>query len=187
LTKVPGKTRAARGDASRRLFFALWPPDAVRDALFEWARVCHLQTQGRLIDRSNLHATLAFLGMIDRERYEMVLALAARVHGSRFELVLDRIGYWPHNRIVYAGTRRMPAALSELATELARELAQAGFATEERRYVPHVTLVRDGACAPSRIPASSLRWQVEALVLVESRHDDARLVYRPLQRWTLTG
>jgi 2'-5' RNA ligase len=165
----------------------LWPTDAVRDTLFEWAQSCQAQTQGRLVERFNLHATLAFLGMVERERHAAALALAARLNGRPFALVLDRIGYWPHNRIVYAGTRRMPPALTELAAELSRGLAAAGFALEERPYVAHVTLVRDGARAPAPIAASPLTWQVEDMVLVESLHEHARLVYRPLQRWTLTG
>lgn len=187
MTKPRAKTPAPRSEARLRLFFALWPPDAVRDSLFEWARTCQVQTRGRLVERSNLHMTLAFLGMVERERQKAVFALAARLKGSCFELVFDRIGYWPHNRIVYAGTRRVPPALTELATELSRGLAQAGFATEERPYVAHVTLVRDTALAPARIAASPLTWQVDAMALVESRHEHAGLVYRTLERWTLTG
>ena len=47
-----------------RLFFALWPDDAVRDQALEAARELKVEMQpgGHLSKREMLHVTLAFLG-----------------------------------------------------------------------------------------------------------------------------
>ena len=138
-----------------------------------------------MVERSNLHATLAFLGMVNGSQQQAAIAVASSLRCRDFELVLDRIGYWRRHRIVYAGAQRMPAPLTKLAAELARGLAQAGLHTEERPYVAHVTLLRDAVRAPSGFAASPLSWEVDAIVLVESRYEHGRLVYQPFQRWTL--
>lgn len=138
-----------------------------------------------MVERSNLHATLAFLGMVNGSQQEAAIAVASSLRCRGFELVLDRIGYWRQPRIVYAGAQRMPASLTQLAADLAGGLAQAGLHHDDRPYVAHVTLLRDAVRAPSGLAASHLSWEVDAIVLVESRHEHGRLVYQPLQRWTL--
>src|SRR5690606_7793431 len=135
---LPGRLMgAARGGkaSSMRLFFALWPPEPVRNALHEWALACQAQSRGRLTRRENLHATLVFLGSVERARLAAVTEAARSIVSGPFDLVLDRIGYWQHNRIVYAGASVMPARLTQLARALSTRLAACGFPTEERPYV----------------------------------------------------
>jgi 2'-5' RNA ligase len=180
----PG-VQAADGEPTLRAFFALWPPEAVRSELFGWAQACRASTAGRLVRRENLHATVAFLGEIDRSRLPELASLAQEVVGERFELVLDRVGYWPHNRIVYAAAAVMPAPLSALAGALALRLAAAGFRIEGRPYFAHVTLLRAAHRAPAGVRLAPLRWRVDAIALVQSARSSGGLVYRPLERWTL--
>jgi 2'-5' RNA ligase len=172
--------------ATLRLFFALWPDEPVRQALSGWAQACREGSQGRLVRRENLHATLAFLGEVDRSRLPQLRSLAHALAAGRFELVLERIGYWPHNRIVYAAPAAMPVPLSALAAALALRLSRAGFRTEERPYFAHVTLLRAARRAPPGVRPAPLRWPVDSIALVESRRDAGDLVYRPLEHWTLT-
>jgi 2'-5' RNA ligase len=181
------KAHAADDEPRLRAFFALWPPETVRDELFGWAQACRASAEGRLVRRENLHATLAFLGEIDRGRLPELACLAQGVVGARFELLLDRVGYWPHNRIAYAAPAAMPAPLSALAQALALRLAAAGFRTEERPYFAHVTLLRAARRAPAGVRFAPVRWPVDAIALVQSARSGGRLVYRPLERWTLAG
>jgi 2'-5' RNA ligase len=168
-----------------RAFFALLPTEAVRDELFGWAQACCASTEGRLVRRENLHATLAFLGEIDRGRLPELALLAQEVAAERFELLLDRIGYWPHNRIVYAAAASVPAPLASMAAALTLCLSRAGFHTEERPYFAHVTLLRAARRAPADVRVASLRWPVDAIALMQSARSAGQLVYRPLGRWTL--
>ena len=90
-------------EASVRLFFALWPSDAVRAALAEWAKVLHGACGGRPTRAGNLHMTLAFLGETRLARCDELKRVAAGVAVRRVELVVDQPGYWKHNRIAWAG------------------------------------------------------------------------------------
>ena len=57
----------------------------------------------------DLHLTLAFVGDVDRDRLPLE-AVGDAVGGPGFELPIDAVGYWPHNRIVWAGSTACPVA-----------------------------------------------------------------------------
>jgi RNA 2',3'-cyclic 3'-phosphodiesterase len=177
--------RVGDAQACARVFFALWPSPATRDQLFAWAQACRPSSGGRAVRCDDLHATLAFLGEVERSRLPELLALPDEIACPRFECVLDRIGYWRHNGVVCAGTSRPPPLLSAFAASLAQRLARSGFRTEDRPYVPHVTLLRDVRRAPAEPRIEPLCWNVDTIVLAESAQSGGRLLYRPLQRWTL--
>jgi len=170
-----------------RLFFALWPDDSVREALAHWVVLCRSRVQGRATRSENLHATLAFLGEVAATDVATLSALAGRLRCAAFTLRVDRVGYWPHNRIVYAGCGETPAALAALATAMQRDLSQAGFRVEERAYVPHVTLLRAASGTPQGMTLQSLTWKVNEIALVESARSHGELVYRPIHSFTLTS
>ena len=54
---------------ARRLFFALWPDDATRQALFHW-QTHNLPHDLRWQHRADLHLTLHFLGTVDPGRID---------------------------------------------------------------------------------------------------------------------
>ena len=115
-----------------------------------------------------IHLTLFFVGSIDRSRVTRLETIAAAIRSSAFELTLDTIGYWRGNGIVWCGATRCPSALSRLAADLGAALGREGLRVEERRYVPHVTLVRDAARAPRPMSFAPCAWHAREFVLVES-------------------
>ncbi|RPI47467.1 MAG: RNA 2',3'-cyclic phosphodiesterase [Betaproteobacteria bacterium] len=169
-----------------RLFFALWPDAGVREMLARWAEACNASVRGRATRTENLHATLAFLGEIAPQKLASLCTLGAEIQGSAFELTFDRLEYWPHNRIVYAGCSQAPAALGVLAEDLRARLGDDGYAVDSRPYVAHVTLVRDARRAPKGVLVEPVLWQVRDIALVESAREDGTLVYRPIRRFTLS-
>lgn len=168
-----------------RAFLALWPPDPVREQLYVWAQACHASAGGRLVERANLHTTVAFLGEIERGRVAEIARLVAESAGTRFELEFDRLGYWPHNRIVYAGAASTPQPLSAFVAALTLRLARAGFRTDERPHFAHVTLLRAARRAPDAIRVRPLHWPVDSIALMESVQVQGRIEYRMLDRFTL--
>jgi 2'-5' RNA ligase len=167
-----------------RVFFALWPDDAVRDALAAAGASAQAECKGKATARDKIHLTLVFVGDIERSRVDALRECAGRVEASPFELTIDVLDYWRHNRIVWAGATKCPDALAQLALSLARKLAD-HVRPEDRPYVPHVTLVRTARRAPRATVIEAPPWRANEFVLVESVNAGARSRYDILARWPL--
>jgi 2'-5' RNA ligase len=170
-----------------RLFFALWPERSVQAALGSLAVEAQAQCGGRAMVQDNIHLTLFFVGAFERAHIGTLERAAASVEGAPFALVIDRLGYWRHNRIVWAGVQECPPALARLASTLSAALAQIGLRAEDRPYVPHVTLVRNAERKPLRTQLAPCTWDVKDFVLVESVPVANGVRYQPLAAWTLAA
>ena len=168
-----------------RLFIAVWPTPEVQRALGEIARGAQHECGGRAVPHSNIHLTLVFLGNLPRERIATLEAIAPKVQGHRFTLKVDRLEYWRHNRILWAGTRDIPEALQALVTRLQDALAGADFKFDRRPYVPHITLLRNVRQAPSEDRSPEVSWPVESFALMESAPRERGREYRDLRSWPL--
>jgi 2'-5' RNA ligase len=153
------------GMLNRRLFFALWPDDAERDAIVAAARRL-FPLSGRPVSAADLHVTLAFVGSVDDARTDRLLELERPLPG--IPLCFDHLEHWPKPRVLVAAARQTPAALQHVVDELWRRLDRFGFARETRPFRPHVTLARD--VRPQRAGAwSTACWHARAIRLIESR------------------
>lgn len=164
-----------------RLFFALWPPAPVREAL--------AQTRDGLPDRparasatADLHLTLVFVGPVDPHLFSCVAAAGDDVVLAPFDIELRQLCHWPHNRMWVAEPAGASSALLNLVSQLQQNLLGCGFEPEKRPYRPHVTLARKAAPI-SPLPLQ-LSWRVEDFVLAASRRSQAS-AYQVLRRWTL--
>jgi 2'-5' RNA ligase len=167
-----------------RLFFALWPDDATRDALNRTGKWLHQHWGGRRMRADTLHITLAFLGSTPAEQLDVLAACADTVKTGAFELVLDQAGYWRHNRIGWLGASETPQQHSELVGALNAALQGAAFSVDARPHVPHVTLLRN--TAGGEVPACTpVRWPVSDFALVESRTEPSGAKYQVIRRWPL--
>ena len=173
------------GGARARVFFALWPDEAVRASLARCARDAQAECGGRAIRAEKIHLTLFFIGAIARERLAALETLALAVRAASFELQVNVLGYWRHNQIVWAGARECPAALTSLVTVLSAGLAGEGIRSEERPYVPHITLVRGATLARATRTAAPLTWRARDFVLVESVAARGGVSYEVRGRWPL--
>ena len=174
--------------ASRRLFFALWPPEAVAGRLHDAAKDAHAACGGRLMRRETLHITLAFLGDVAEAAVATAEAVAAAVSVEPFVLDIDRLALWRHNRILWAGCASAPPALLLLADRLGHELRAAGFRLEERPFAAHATLLREAHC-PAGVPllAAPIRWEATDYALIESHTATGGSRYEVLRRWPLVA
>ncbi|MDO9469057.1 MAG: RNA 2',3'-cyclic phosphodiesterase [Thiobacillus sp.] len=184
----PAETGRAKSSPAQpdtlRLFFALWPDDATRDALNRTGKWLHQHWDGRRMRADTLHLTLAFLGSTPTDQLDRLVACADSVHTEPFELVLDRAGYWRHNRIGWLGASETPAQYLELVRALNAALQAAGFPIDARPHVPHVTLLRNSA--GGEVPACTLvRWGASEFVLVVSRTEADGAHYDVIRRWPL--
>lgn len=135
--------------------------------------------------RDTLHITLVFLGAVPETRLPVLVDAAGRVRGDAFEVVLDRIGWWPHNRIFWLGCDSMPSSHRRLHDDLVKELMLAGFANDARPYCPHLTLLRNARCAGLLPACPTVHWFAREFTLVESLLGATGARYRELARWPL--
>lgn len=171
--------------APLRLFFALWPDEALRAALAAITADLAAECGGRATARANLHVTLAFLGSVPRERVAAFETMAAALPREPFELQLDTLGYWRRSGIVWAGAARVPAALLRLAADMKHGLQALGWPVDERPFAAHATLVREARRGPANPALALPPWSVSDFVLVSSTQHAGGVHYAPLGRWRL--
>ena len=151
-----------------RLFFAIWPDRAAREALAGLGERLVQAAGGRATPGENIHLTLAFLGEVEHARVPLLHRIAGEVRGSRFQLALDRVGSFRRARVAWAGADEPPARLIELQAQLSRRLRESGFELEERDYSPHATLARQIERAVPRARIEAIEWPVAEYALVVS-------------------
>ncbi len=131
--------------------------------------------------------TLAFLGMVDQRRHEAIVRMASRIREREFRLRLDHTGYWRRPEIVWCAASHTPQPLVSLVTHLWEGLEGCGFKPEQRRYRPHVTLMRKAAAAKPQRLKTEIIWPVSHFELMWSHNERGALHYETLNRWPLAG
>ncbi len=173
-------------EATRRLFFALWPDEDARAAIAALAAE-QIHRQAKRVTADNLHITLAFPGAVTARVQACLEAASGSLTGAPFELSIDRLGYWPGPRIIWAGSSQTPPELWSLATSLREVMAACGLEPENRPYQVHITLARKATRALTVTRVAPIPWSVRQFCLVESVNEAAGVRYRVLRTWTLEG
>jgi 2'-5' RNA ligase len=173
---------------NRRLFFALWPTDAVRAQLAAAAQ-SH-QAHGRVIAARNLHITLVFLGAVAPERLAHVHETAQSVQkltvDGKVVVHLDTVEFWRRSSLICLTAGRAPPELLAIVEQLRAGLRERGFELREHEtFRPHVTLVRDVARGAAVAGVASVQWPVDSFTLVESQVGQRGSEYTVLEAWRL--
>lgn len=170
-----------------RIFFALWPTDAERRALFNWQTSLHPLCGGRVMSPATLHNTLVFLGEVELARLEALKLAADEVAAARFNLCFDQVRYWGHNHILYAAPRKVPPQLVQLVNDLEQKLTKHRFKFDQREYKPHVTLLRKAHWSDDALPEMPpVRWRIDEFVLLQSEQQEGGVAYQVLARFPLS-
>ncbi len=132
-----------------RLFVALDLPAEVCDALDRDARDLKPYVAGaRWSKRESLHLTLKFMGNADETLLPQITKTLAQIRSSEpVSLALRGIGFFPDQkqpRVMFCGVEHSPNLL-EVVAAIESHLEPLGFAPENRKYVPHITLARLGS------------------------------------------
>ncbi len=173
-----------------RLFVALWPDAELREVVYDSSRKMMPKKdgwQGRLVDKQNLHVTLAFLGTVSFDRVDCIRAAVENIRWQPFTLQLDQLGYWHRPRVAWFGVTQTPEQLTDMVRQLRQGLLHCDFEPEQRAFHPHLTLARK--CRPPRsvdlpvVLAEVLNWDVRNLALVSSVTDPAGVRYEVMDQW----
>ena len=95
----------------KRLFFALWPDEAVRQQLAAISR--QYRPEGaRGVARCNLHATLVFLGSTPKELIPDIFEAAGAIQSASFTLVMQQLEVCRRPQVLCLSPETVPVALS---------------------------------------------------------------------------
>jgi 2'-5' RNA ligase len=160
-----------------RAFVAIFPPRAVREALFRAAQNLPIGKDFRLVGQEKIHLTLKFLGDVAQEDLDTIKKALQPISEGQdpFEVATSGFGAFPSEkkaRILWTGIEQGSERLRTVAKAVENLLAPAGFERESRPYVPHLTLGRTRArrtmLDTSETSAPTLRFKVRGIDLVES-------------------
>lgn len=172
---APDRPRPA-GRPTARLFLALWPDAAARQALRDWQRSARMPTGAAVVAPERWHLTLHFLGAVPADALAALVPRLA-VAGARVPVQLGRFAVWPRGIAVLEA--EAPAApLVALQGALGEALTGAGIAVEARPWRPHLTLARRAEGA--RAPDARIAWTAERYALVQSDGGYRTLATYPL-------
>ena len=169
-----------------RLFVAIRPPEAVRDALVDTMEGLE---GAKWIDEENLHLTLRFIGPVERPVANDLAARLQRIEWPRFTLRLDGVGHFTRRGRTTALWARVPdsAALEGLRQKVEAACEAVGLGRETRRFTPHVTLARlsgsSGEIGGWLARFGGLRtepWPVDSVILFESHLGHTGAIYEPV-------
>jgi 2'-5' RNA ligase len=165
---------------TRRLFFALWPPEAVRRSVLNY-RDALGSCSGKPVPVHNYHLTLLFLGNQDAARLPGIRSIGDAIRGEPFELGLDHWGHFAGPRVAWLGATA-PRACLELVAALESGVRAEGLDVQARPFVPHLTVFRK--VEPSFVPhrVEPIVWDVSSFSLIESPPNRP---YQVLRSWSL--
>jgi len=132
-----------------RCFIAIGLPDEVKAGLRDIQ--AQLKSGGQAsvkwVDPYSIHLTLKFLGGVDAAKIEPITAAMeeAAKEIAPFSLRVEDLGAFPNLRrvqVVWVGVGGEVDKLAHLQQRLESNLAGLGFAPENRRFTPHLTLAR---------------------------------------------
>ncbi len=173
------------------LFVALTLNDKVKNDICE--TIVRLRTQslsGNFSSRSNLHATLAFLG--DNADVEKIKAAMDAVTAKPFEIEVGGYGIFRKRTGNVHWTQIKPSeALDAMRAELIAALKEQGLSPDETEFKPHITLGREIETIKTFNPATFSRsvpkntQTVADITLMQSDHVEGKLTYTPVYVKTL--
>ncbi len=178
---------------SHRLFVALRPPEAIRQALaLSQSGIPGARWQ---VD-AQLHITLRFIGDVDSRQAEDVVTALSAIHAPKLALRLSGVGHFGKGERInalWAGVEPQDG-IAALHRKLDRALVAVGIAPDPRAYLPHLTLARFAASTRASVATGWLAdhaglgsplFELSEFILYESRMGRHGSDYHAVERWPL--
>ena len=183
------EAHSQQSKSQRRIFFALWPEQATRDALKKTTHtdITHyLKTnQARKVPVHNWHLTLAFVGNVSDETVAGCLQQGSQIVADSFSLTLNRFAYFEQPQVVWLGCDQIPNAWYDLVNRLNEVLAVCGYQPDRNHPLPHMTVLRKAKQPMAVTQFKPVTWKVSEFALIESTTTDKGTHYSVVQHWPL--
>ncbi len=99
----------------------------------------------KLVEPTNIHITLMFLGEISREDVGKVQHVMEKLEFKAFEVELKGVGAFPNLsriNVVWIGIQKGTTELTRIFSELEPEVRGIGIRLDSRGFSPHLTIAR---------------------------------------------
>lgn len=192
------ETNTEASISTLRVFCAIELPPSVRSQAARYIvglREAMPEVRASWDKEEKLHLTLKFLGELEEDRVQALADAMGRAASgtSSFELTLSGTGAFPPRglpRVLWLGVADRQGGLAKLHQHLEDECARSGFAPEQKRFHPHLTIARLRRPEGARRLADlhkSMAFETEAfhvseLVLMRSELGPQGSRYTPLQK-----
>ena len=171
-------------ERTHRLFFALWPTDALRDELVKTVEPLLEHKRARRIRPDNFHITLVFLGAVQARKLPSIMEAASGLEGEPLDFTLEKVEAWPGSHVLCVTPGRC-APLRELVDSLRSNLLAHQVELDQKDFRPHVTVARDWRDRSVEGAIGAITWSSDEFVLVESENTREGSRYRIIGRWPL--
>jgi RNA 2',3'-cyclic 3'-phosphodiesterase len=172
-------------EKSRRIFFALWPTDEVRENIVSAFNFSpQSEMNGRIMQPENLHMTLHFIGDVSPEKLACLIQAAKKTFVTEFEIALNYYGYFNKPKVFWMGLDKMSPVLEKLYQNLGSAFLKCEYQPEGREYSPHVTLMRKISTIGEIVEFTPINWRVNNFVLLESIPITDGVKYKVIERYS---
>jgi 2'-5' RNA ligase len=174
-----------------RLFIAITLSETIKQALQDLQTPFRLRRQrGNFTTFNNLHLTLVFIGECSIQETEFIESILEEVKGHPFELTLGELGLFikKDGEIRWVGIRHNPL-LTKLQASITQALRENEISFEDRKYVPHLTLVRNYRASTQESfllsQSKPLSFKVNSFSLMKSERNHDELQYTEIAAFNL--
>lgn len=159
-----------------RVFIAVQLSDEMKAAIIgTMHELKKAGVRGSFVPAQNLHLTLAFIGEI--KDIEPVKAALEGVKAKPFKLSFSEMNTF--GDLLWVGLKGNQG-LSALAKEVRAALDRAGIAYDSKKFVPHITIVRNMSGSYHHVPAPKGEMMVKRISVMKSEVRDGKRVYTEL-------
>lgn len=156
-----------------RLFVAIQLSDNMKSALIRLMHDCKEKgIKGNFTPAQNLHVTLCFIG--ETKEADTIKQALKTVKYKPFKLALTETGNF--GDLIWAGTRG-GQGINALASDVRTALKEAGISFDDKKFVPHITLIRKASKNPEKISVPKADMMVKKVSLMKSECVNGKMVY----------
>jgi 2'-5' RNA ligase len=174
-----------------RLFIAITLSETIKLALQDLQTPFRLRRQrGNFTTFNNLHLTLVFIGECSIQETEVIESILEEVKGLPFELTLGELGNFikRDGEIWWVGIKPNPY-LNKLQANITKVLRENDISFEDKKYVPHLTLVRNYKASTQETlllsQSKPLSFKVNSFSLMKSERFHDELQYTEIAAFNL--
>ena len=156
-----------------RLFVAIQLSEELKKVLTDTLHACKKEgIRGSYVPKQNLHLTLAFIG--ETKETAAVKEALQTISFKPFRLTLSDMGAF--GDLLWVGTKGNQG-LGTVVKDVRAALDAAGIPYDRKKFVPHITIIRNLGGNWKQVPAPKGDMMVKKISLMKSEVKDGKRVY----------